>query len=383
MKNLRLISLVLLLAGLVLVIAACGGDKATSAPAATTVPATSKPANTPVPAATQKPADTPVPTPVPTSAAEEELAPDQVTQVSDMNSYRAAIDIQWQGTMTNSQKIESSMKMQIEYVREPRAEHLSIYGTSFASQGFTEDQPLEMYTVGDTTYMYVAGMWMQTPSGDSTEGLGDTFLMTSDDVLKNAKNSKYVGREKVNGVDTKHYTFDETALQSADMAGSKIDRAEGDVWIAVDGSYVVKMDATMYGKELSVPAETGSEVTADGSMRMVMNVTDVNKPITIEVPQEALDANKPPEDIPVPDDAADVSNLFGMITYTTAKTPQEIHDFYKAEMPKNGWTETGDDSFGDMFMMQYTKDGSTASVTITADATSGKTSVMITVQEPE
>ena len=113
-----------------------------------------------------------------------------------MNSYRAAIDIQWQGTMTNSQKIESSMKMQIEYVREPRAEHLSIYGTSFASQGFTEDQPLEMYTVGDTTYMYVAGMWMQTPSGDSTEGLGDTFLMTSDDVLKNAKNSTYVCRER-------------------------------------------------------------------------------------------------------------------------------------------------------------------------------------------
>jgi len=30
------------------------------------------------------------------------------------------------------------------------------------------------------------------------------------------------------------------------MAGSKIDRAQGDVWIAVDGSYVVKMDATMF-----------------------------------------------------------------------------------------------------------------------------------------
>ncbi len=383
MKHLRLIWLVLLLAGLVLAIAACGGDKATSEPAATTAPATSKPADTPVPAATQKPADTPAPTLAPTSAAEEELAPDQVAKVSDMNSYRATIDIQWQGTTTSSQKIESSMNMMVEYVREPRAEHLSIYGTSLASQGFTKDQPMEMYIIGDTTYMYVMGMWMQTPSSDSTEGLGDTFLMTSDDVLKNAKNSKYVGRETVNGVDAKHYRFDETALDSADMAGSKIDRAEGDVWIAVDGSYVVKMDATMFGKEMSVPGDTGDEVAADGSMRMVMNVTDVNKSIAIEVPQEALDANQPPEDIPVADDAADVNNLFGMITYSTAKTPQEIHDFYKAEMPKNGWTETGDDSFGDMFMMQYTKDGSTASVTITADATSGKTSVMITVQEPE
>ena len=378
MKNLRSIWLALLLVGLVLSIAACGGDKATSVPA-TAVPATSKPADTAVPA---KPADTPVPTLAPATAAEEEFVPDQVIKVTDLNSYRAAMDLSWQGTMTDGQKIESSMIMKLEYVREPRAEHITIHGTSLASQGFTEEQPLEMYTIGETTYMYLMGTWMQTPSGDSTEGLGDTFLMTSDDVLKNAKNSKYVGREKVNGIDTKHYTFDETAFDSADMAGSKIDRAQGDVWIAVDGNYVVKMDVTMFGKELSVPAETG-DVAADGSMRMVMDVTDVNKSITIQVPQEALDANKPPEDIPVVDDAADATNMFGMITYTSAKTPQEIHDFYKAEMPKNGWTEASDNSFGDMYMLEYTKDGSTANVTITADAASGKTSVMITVQEPE
>ena len=383
MKNLRSIWLPLLLVGLILVIAACGGDKATSETAATSVPATSKPADTPVPTTPPKPTDTPVPTLVPTSEAGEDLAPDQVIKVTDLNSYRTTIDLSWQGTLTNGQEIEASMNMMIEYVREPKAQHISMYGSSLSAQGFTKDQPLEMYTIGDTTYMSLMGTWMQAPSSDSTEGLGDTFLMTSDDVLKGAKNSKYEGRETVNGVDTKHYSFDETGLDATEMAGSKVDQAKGDVWIAVDGNYVVKMDATMIGTEMGVPAATGNETLADGSMHMVMNVTDVNTPITIEVPSEALESGQPPEDIPIADDATGLTNMLGMITYNTAKTAQEIHDFYKAEMPNNGWTEESDDAFGDIFMMQYTKDGSTASVTITTDSQTGKTSVLITVQEPE
>jgi len=363
--------LALLLAGLVLVIAACGGDKETSERADTTV------------AATSKPADTPVPTLVPTSAAEEELAPDQVTKVTDMNSYRSTIDLQWQGTLTNGQEITAAMNMMIEYVRDPKAQHISMYGSSLSAQGFTKDQPLEMYIIGDKTYMYLMGTWMQAPSSDSTEGLGDTFLMTSDDVLKNAKSAKYEGRETINGVETKHYSFDEKGLDATEMAGSKVDQAKGDIWVAVDGNYVVKMDTTLIGTDMGVPSETGNETLSNGSMHMVMDVTDVNKPITIEIPTEALEAGQPPEDIPIPDDAAELVNMFGMITYNTDMTAQDLHDFYKAEMPNNGWTETSDEAFGDLFMMEYTKDGSTANITITADSQSGKTSVMITVQEPE
>jgi hypothetical protein len=242
---------------------------------------------------------------------------------------------------------------------------------------------MEMYIIGDKTYINVMGMWLQTPSSDSTDSLGDTLLMTSDDVLKNAKSAKYEGRETVNGVDTKHYSFDETGLQATELAGSKVDQAKGDIWVAVDGNYIVKMDTTMFGADMSVPAETGNETLADGSMHMVMDVTGVNQSITIEVPSEALQAGQPPEDIPIADDAAGLTNAFGVISYTTAKTAQEIHDFYKAEMPINGWTEASDQAYGDVFSMEYTKVGSKASITIITDSQSGKTSVAITVQESE
>jgi len=282
-------SLAFLLVGLVVVIAACGGDKA----AATSVPAASKPVDTPVPTTPLKPADTPVPTP----AAQEGLVPGRVVKVTDLNSYLSTIDLQWQGTLTNGQEIEASMNMMIEYVREPKAQHISIYGTSLAAQGYTADQPLEMVIIGDKTYMKAMGTWMQAPSSEGSEDLGDTFLLISDDVLKNAKNARYEGRETVNGVETKHYSFDETRLNATQLAGSKVDQAKGDIWIAVDGDYIVKMDTTLIGTEMGV---LGNQTMSNGSMHMVMDVTDANKPITIEVPVEALESGQLPQDIPSP-----------------------------------------------------------------------------------
>jgi len=282
-------SLAFLLVGLIVAIAACGGDRVTE----TSVPATSKPAGTPVPTTPLEPTDTPVPTP----AAEEELVPGRVVKVTDLNSYRSTIDLQWQGTLTNGQEIEASMNMMIEYVREPKAQHISIYGTSLAAQGYTADQPLEMVIIGDKTYVKVMGIWMQAPSSEGSEDLGDTFLLISDDVLKNAKNVRYEGRETVNGVETKHYSFYETGLNATQLAGSKVDQAKGDIWVAVDGNYSVKMDTTLIGTGMGVP---GSETLSDGSMHMVMDVTDANEPITIEVPVEAGESGQLPQDIPSP-----------------------------------------------------------------------------------
>jgi hypothetical protein len=52
-------------------------------------------------------------------------------------------------------------------------------------------------------------------------------------------------------------------------------------------------------------------------------------------------------------------------------------------MPKNGWTESKDEQFGEMYSMEYANDGSTASIMISTDSSSGKTSVFISVTKPE
>lgn len=115
-------------------------------------------------------------------------------------------------------------------------------------------------------------------------------------------------------------------------------------------------------------------------MEITYTMSDVNEPFTIEVPEEALKGSQLPEDIPTPADAEGVSQVFGMITFTSATPPGELSDFYKTEMPKNGWTLSNEGSFGGVFSLEFTKGGRTASLMISADAAPGKTSVLITVQ---
>jgi hypothetical protein len=295
--------------------------------------------------------------------------------------------MQWQGTITSGEEISVSMVMLIEYVSEPKAQHMQVSGIFPGAEGEAgtagpAGEAMDIYVVGDTTYMNLFGTWMQVPASEDQSSMGDIPLVTSQDILGGLEGAKYEGRETINGAETKHYSFDEKALGSWGLSpDTKIETAKGDVYIATDGNYMARLDVTMTGMNITVPGGTGNEALTNGSMHMVMDVTDVNKPITIEVPPEALEAGKPPEDIPVLDNAEETTNLFGMISYKTASTPQEVHDFYKAEMPNNGWTETKDEPLGEMFTMEFTKDQRTASLMITTDSDSGKTSVLISISE--
>lgn len=118
-------------------------------------------------------------------------------------------------------------------------------------------------------------------------------------------------------------------------------------------------------------------------MELVVDLSDINEPITIIVPEEAMESGQPPEDIPVPDDAEElqVIDIMGMITFLSPSTTAEVADFYTVAMPENGWTEASSEEMGGMFMLEYTKDGRTASIIIMDDEDVGKTSILISVAE--
>ena len=125
------------------------------------------------------------------------------------------------------------------------------------------------------------------------------------------------------------------------------------------------------------------EVLEQGRMEITFDMTDVNQPFIIELPEEAVASGSLPDDIPVPEDAQEVANAFGMITFTSPSTPAEVSEFYKTAMPQNGWTEVSVDEMSGLIMMEYSKDGRTASLMINTDEDTGMTSVLITVQEEE
>ena len=93
----------------------------------------------------------------------------------------------------------------------------------------------EMWQIGDTSYM---------KSGEDAECMSFSTEGAEKDIQKGTFNpsmlgsiedAKYVGRETVNGIPTKHYKYNsKTGMLTA------LGEVSGETWVATDGGYVVK-----------------------------------------------------------------------------------------------------------------------------------------------
>ena len=389
MKHTRSIVVALLLFALVAILAACGGEPepaatavepaATTAPESTTAPA---PTDTPVPPPTDVPeptAETSVEEPAEEAAG---LNLEDLSSASDLSSYRATMTMKVSGTQ-GGEAVDSSLEFLMEYTSDPQAQHIQMTGQGL--EGVDPGGAIDMYQVDGTTYVQFGDQWLSMPSTD--EMSADMGLIEPDDLLDDTCGWKQQRDTDYEGIETLHFalsTEDAKECMTSKVWGEvgDITEASGELYVAKDGNYIVHMEMVLVGTDLEADMGAEEQVLDDGRMEITFDMRDVNQPFTIEIPEEALASGQMPEDLPIPEDAEEVSNAFGMITYNTAQTPAEISDYYKAQMPANGWTEVSAEEFSGMFMLQYSKEGRTANVTINADD-SGKTSVLIMIEEPE
>ena len=86
-----------------------------------------------------------------------------------------------------------------------------------------------------------------------------------------------------------------------------------------------------------------------------------------------------PADIPVIEGSANLLASSQLVSYETTTSFDDTVKFYKDGMPANGWTEAqGSITFGDTSVMNYTKEGRTAVVTVSKSG--DKTVVAIAIQ---
>lgn len=88
-----------------------------------------------------------------------------------------------------------------------------------------------------------------------------------------------------------------------------------------------------------------------------------------------------PEDIPVVEEAT-VSDFYAsefLVSYLSSQDFRTIVDFYKQEMPENGWTEVSEGSIEteNAAVLNYQKENRTATVTISGNLQAQKTAVQI------
>ncbi len=314
---------------------------------------------TPAPQATQPPAGGQV-QPSPTAETVEEAPPPEISSgaLKNLNSYRSRLV--WFQQVEGEPK--ETLTMEQEETRDPAARR-----TVITSEGGETPGTMELVQIGDTSWLCSEEGCIQTSASEETE-FGDVLFDPED---FKTSDYKYVGRDTVNGVRSRHYELTLDPADLAVLAQGEITSVQADVWISDEAGlpqYVTRFTISWEG------TTDGKKVTGGWTYE----VYDVNKPITIEPPEGATGV---PEDVPLYEGATDLTIMGEMIMYSCADGVAAVAEFYRNEMPGQGWTAGEESTLGDMITQEWTKGNRKANITI-LPKDEGETTVMIALEQP-
>lgn len=161
---------------------------------------------------------------------------------------------------------------------------------------------MEVYVLGNTAYTKSMGAWMKVTEKSGTEGQWKQSNQYEGnlELFKDAK-VEITGEEDVKGEkcyslkitpDTKKaiermmQQSGEVSEEQIKMFGESVKEMVVKFWVSKKTYYVMKSEITM---KLSVESQ-GQKM--DMNMSMIMNMYDYNKPVEIQIPEEALNAEE-------------------------------------------------------------------------------------------
>jgi hypothetical protein len=314
--------LTLLLCGVLLLAAGCGGDEATPSP---TTPQ-SLPAAPTLAAPAQEP-----------SAAAASDAAQTAEQAAAINSYRLRIT-----TRSESARGADLVEIDGAYVKEPPAEELRIRYQDGA-------QSMSTVVVDGVRYMQAGDQWLQAP--EAAFAFDELTLITPDDVTGLLSRMTQVGVEEVNVLQAMHYRGGKEMIPVVGSASDQLDVsdlafAEMNLWVDQATNVVTRMTLTANDAEEAVALE------------VVFDYYDFNAAITIEAPSAVsvgpADGGMAATSTALPGDA--LSQLLGfrllmptgstvesslgttMVTVLTPFTVAEAQRMIEQTLPANGYT---------------------------------------------
>jgi hypothetical protein len=351
---------------------ACGLLGGEEAP--TEVPATEAPAEEEVEEEVIEATDTPEPAEAPTETPEPAAEAPELGDLSDLGStlenfesYRLSVVMSFTGEGSDAQ--EAGVNIETARVSDPLSSRttISLRGQMVEEAGGMDS--LSIAEVEDQVFMVLPGMGCVAGSGDELGGATDEFsdIFDTEDLLGEVDGAEFVGEEEVNGVDVYHYRFDETNVESSE---NELRELEGDVFIAQDGNYVVRMVVDGVGT-MDLFDEGADE---EGTVHLEYNVTDVGADIEIEIPEGCEETGS---EFPMMEDAANQASFGGFTSYETAASVDEVVAFYEEEMAALGY-EAGEDQFiaEDTAILSFVQEGM-PEISVTINQEDDTTSVLI------
>lgn len=196
-------------------------------------------------------------------------------------SYRSDYVVTFDG-FAQGEAVQGSMSLLLEVTSDPPAQHFLMDLEGY-DLGETSLVNTEMYILDESIYINLGfeEEWMTFP-GSSIESMQETLLLPQNFVDLPPAAPRSLLPESVNGVMSWHYKIDDANFQ---VASAVYDTMKADVWVAVDGGYLVKMDATFSGS-----FGEGSAFLDRGTIQFLFNLLTINQVFTITLPPAALQA---------------------------------------------------------------------------------------------
>ncbi|MBN1890884.1 MAG: hypothetical protein JW850_23010 [Thermoflexales bacterium] len=368
--------LLLVTAALMLAALACGGSSKTATPA----PAAGGAQATAAPAASggQETQPTKAPagekdTPAAGGGTEERLNLGSVAEgLAKLKSYKGHMVMKFTGKDAEGQAVEQVVDMVQESVAEPYAQRILF--TSETLQGPSgQDGSFEIITLEGINYIVFSEQggesMCMSASADESQDFQEGML--SPEAIGGIQDGEYIKTETVNGIQAKRYKWKGSTGELNQMGFTS---SQGEVWVAVDGEYVVKYTVTATGK-----GSVFGEGEEEGTIAIEYNLTEVNKSIKIEAPAGCATAAA---DIPVMPDAQDKAMMGEMVTYSTPSPFADVVAFYNDEMPKAGWQASGEPTeMEGLAMLEFSKENRKAQLMISKDEEKNVVNVMISTSE--
>jgi hypothetical protein len=293
-------------------------------------------------------------------AGEDESSPEvDADALSELDSYRVRMISRW----VPDEGPAEGMTVEQAHTREPVAQRFLI--------DMGDGVVTELVQIGDQAWYCSGGSCTQTEADpeELASNFGDSMLLDPADVTGDA-DATFVGRERMNGIQTRHYTLNMTDAQAALLAQGEVVNIQSDVWVADEPdlpSYTARFQMTW--------DETRDEEA--GKSEFLYDIYDVNEPFEIE-PPEGAEGSGLPEDVPLYSNAEELFAMEGMATFNSPDDVASVADFYRDALSAEGWASQTDEQMGDTVQQVWQKEDRTLTLMVSRE--DGGSSVIITIE---
>ncbi|RME73736.1 MAG: hypothetical protein D6784_11440 [Chloroflexi bacterium] len=300
---------------------------------------------------------------------------------TDIQSYRARLVVEFDGVLKD-RPVTGTLETLTEVTRIPPARRLVFTSTIPAPDGPAAVRTGELVQVDQRLYIRkpnqpVWTMVQTAPTGSPR--LLETMLDLPPAEPFTPLPEKVPARpvvERVDGIETQHYTFTAAALNSPFLV---FEDAGGSAWVAMHGNFLLRyvLSATV---QMTAPPPQ-AHFFDRGRLNVQYSVDDVNRDFAIVPPTlDTVLAGNPLADLPRPPEATITAVYPALLELTAAVRPISATLFYREALTQQGWEETEAEIFAKKARLIYTGPAGELSVLITPADTEETARVVMTLQ---